>query len=57
MIIKTSLPFSGKLGSKIEMHALRTSYIEEIAENNMGVLELLSGSIYQKASAKLYFLR
>lgn len=58
MTIKTPIPaFAEKLGSEIEMYILRISYTEEIAENNMGVIEVLSGSIYQKASAKVYFLR
>lgn len=58
MTIKTPLTaFSEKLGREIEMYVLRRSYTEEITENDMGVIELLSGSIYQKASAKVYFLR
>lgn len=57
MTAKTPLTeFSGKLGSGIEMYVLRRSYIEEIVENNMGGTELHSGSKYQKASAKVYYL-
>ncbi|KAM5335365.1 uncharacterized protein AAES06_008881 isoform 2-T5 [Glossophaga mutica] len=37
----------GELGSRIEMNVLERSYIEEITENNTGVIELLSGSIFQ----------
>lgn len=58
IIIKTPLTaFSGKPDSRIEMYVSRRSYIEEIMENNMGGIELLSGSTHQKASAKVYFLR
>lgn len=58
MIIRTSLTaFSGKLESKIEMYVLRRSYKEEIVENTMGVIELLSGSIFHKAAPELYFLK
>ena len=48
VIIETSLTaFSGELGSRIEMYVLERSYIEEITENNTGVIELLSSCIFQ----------
>lgn len=48
VIIETSLTaFSGERGSRIEMNVLESSsFIEEITENNTGVIELLRGSTF-----------